>query len=205
MGVGEKGLVLELRDELAELLGARRPGESFVYTYDDAVKLAGHSCPTVAGAYALTVVALRALFHDATPLRGVIDVTFGFPAEDAFAGPASQVVGLVTGAAGPTGFAGLLGRYRRRDRLSFDPTLDGWVRFARTDRDEAIDVAFDAGAVPSSPELDRLLGPVLLGRATAADRERFAALWQERVGAILADPERVVRRRVSRSRSGGAP
>ena len=41
---------LRLRDPLAEFLGAIEDGV-VEYTYVDAVKLAGHSCPTVASAY----------------------------------------------------------------------------------------------------------------------------------------------------------
>ncbi len=39
-------ITINLYDPLAELLGA---GDGrFTYTYDDAVKLSGHACPTVA-------------------------------------------------------------------------------------------------------------------------------------------------------------
>jgi len=41
---------LTLRDPLAELLGAA-DGGLIEYCFADAVKLAGHSCPTVAGAW----------------------------------------------------------------------------------------------------------------------------------------------------------
>ena len=41
---------LTLRDPLAALLGAAEGG-LIDYRYADAVKLAGHSCPTVAGAW----------------------------------------------------------------------------------------------------------------------------------------------------------
>mgnify|MGYP003492414693 FL=1 len=42
-----------MRDPLAELLGAAEGGR-LEYTYADAVKLTGHSCPTVAGAWLAT-------------------------------------------------------------------------------------------------------------------------------------------------------
>lgn len=38
-----------LQDPLAEVLGRRRG--AIEYGYADAVRLAGHSCPTVAGTY----------------------------------------------------------------------------------------------------------------------------------------------------------
>jgi hypothetical protein len=60
---------ITLRDPLAELLGAAEGG-LIAYSYVDAVKLAGHSCPTVAGAWLMTVRALRALYGDEMPVRG---------------------------------------------------------------------------------------------------------------------------------------
>ena len=62
---------ITLRDPLAELLGAAENG-LIEYHFADAVKLAGHSCPTVAGAWLMTVRALRALYGDETPVRGNI-------------------------------------------------------------------------------------------------------------------------------------
>jgi hypothetical protein len=51
---------ITLYDPLGELLGA---GEGvFTYTFDDAVKLSGHACPTVAGAFLLVKVALDRLY-----------------------------------------------------------------------------------------------------------------------------------------------
>ncbi|NLY64247.1 MAG: hypothetical protein GX070_04730 [Alcaligenaceae bacterium] len=44
---------ISLRDPLAGFLGAAHNGV-IQYTYTDVVKLAGHSCPTVAGAYLMT-------------------------------------------------------------------------------------------------------------------------------------------------------
>ena len=54
---------ISLHDPLAELLGATEDG---IITYDflDAVKLAGHACPTVAGAWLATVRGLRALYGE---------------------------------------------------------------------------------------------------------------------------------------------
>ena len=51
---------LVVHDRLAEFLGAA-DGGVIEYRYADAVKLAGHSCPTVAGTWLLTCRALTAL------------------------------------------------------------------------------------------------------------------------------------------------
>ena len=57
---------LTLHDPLADLLGAVSDG-LMTYGYTDAVKLAGHSCPTVAGAYLMTLKALGRLYPDGPP------------------------------------------------------------------------------------------------------------------------------------------
>lgn len=49
---------ISLHDPLAEFLGATRDGV-LQYGYLDALRLAGHSCPTVASAYCATVGAWR--------------------------------------------------------------------------------------------------------------------------------------------------
>lgn len=46
----DKVPTISMREPLAKFLGASKSG-IITYNYSDAVKLAGHSCPTVAGAY----------------------------------------------------------------------------------------------------------------------------------------------------------
>ena len=74
---------ITLRDPLAEFLGAARGG-LMTYRYADAVRLAGHSCPTVAGAWLMTVRGLRALYGDETPVRGEVEVFMRGGREDGF-------------------------------------------------------------------------------------------------------------------------
>ena len=64
---------ITVRDALSEFLGASDDG-LIEYGYADAVRVAGHSCPTVAGAYLMALAGLRALYPDATPERGGIEV-----------------------------------------------------------------------------------------------------------------------------------
>ncbi|MGP1615771.1 MAG: hypothetical protein ACTS5Y_12055, partial [Pollutimonas bauzanensis] len=52
---------ITMYDPLAELLGAADKG-LIEYSYTEVVKLAGHSCPTVAGAYLMTLRALKHLY-----------------------------------------------------------------------------------------------------------------------------------------------
>lgn len=60
-------------DPLAEMLGAAEGG-LIEYRYVDAVKVAGHSCPTVAGAWLMTPAALARVYPGETPRRGEIRV-----------------------------------------------------------------------------------------------------------------------------------
>jgi len=58
---------IEVMDPLAIALGALSRGAPLVYTYEDAVKLAGHSCPAVAGGFKLVQIALGELYPGTTP------------------------------------------------------------------------------------------------------------------------------------------
>ena len=84
---------ITLRDPLAELLGAAEGG-LIEYAFADAVKLAGHSCPTVAGAWLMSVRALRALYGDEIPVRGNVAVALHENLDSGVAGViASHVLG----------------------------------------------------------------------------------------------------------------
>lgn len=184
---------IELTDPLAEILGARAAGQTFRYTYADAVKLAGHSCPTIAGAWLVTVAALEALYPGQVPARGALSVVVGGAADDGASGPAASVIGLLTGAAPETGFRGLQGVHRRQGLLSFDPTARGRHRFRRNDTGAEVEVRYDPRPVPVSPELPALLAASLAGTASVEERRRAGALWQARVAEIMTGPrDRVI-------------
>lgn len=178
---------VRLRDPLAALLGAAEDGV-LEYAYADAVRLAGHSCPTVASAYWLTARALKALYGDAMPVRGEVRVSLREAAQAGTAGVTASVVGLLTGAAAEGGFKGLQGQYVRRDLLAFDL------------REQATDLCFtrsDTGArvlaqawpqrVPAEPGMVALMQACLAGDASGEERERFGRLWQARVRRLLLD------------------
>ena len=90
---------IKLKDPLAVFLGAIDEQEEFIFTYEDAVKLAGHSCPAVSGAYKVTEKALKALYGSETPMRGGISVKVLGSIDNGANGPISQVISLITGAA----------------------------------------------------------------------------------------------------------
>ena len=111
-------------DPLAEVLGAAENG-IVDYRYADAVKLAGHSCPTVACAWLMTRRALQELYPDTLPCRGDVRVELRAASEEGVTGVIASIAGLVTGAANESGFKGLAGRFGRRGLLRFGVPLGG--------------------------------------------------------------------------------
>jgi hypothetical protein len=103
---------LRVSDPLAALLGSSSDG-IFEYSYADAVRLTGHSCPTVAAAYWLTWLALRELFPDRLPQRGGVKVEMRNDARVGSTGVVATVVQMLTGAAGSSGFKGIGGKFAR--------------------------------------------------------------------------------------------
>ncbi len=177
---------LTLYDPLSAFLGATDEG-LVEYTYLDAVKLAGHSCPTVAGAYLMTLRALRHLYPGGVPLRGDINVTLGQEASEGVAGVMASVATLLTGAAGEGGFKGISGRFERRDRLAFGDDIDGEIRFTRRDTGEGVVASLNAAAVPLPADARPLFQRVLGNVGSPEEAQEFRRLWQERVRLLLID------------------
>jgi len=124
---------LRVRDPLAQMLGSAQDGV-FEYGYGDVLRLTGHSCPTVAAAYWLTWLALRALYPHALPERGGIRVEFRDNARVGSTGVTATVVQMLTGAAGSSGFKGLVGRFSRAGLQRFAPEIPLSLRFTRLER-----------------------------------------------------------------------
>lgn len=173
-------------DPLAEFLGAANAG-TIEYTYLDAVKLAGHSCPTVAGAYLMTLRALAALYPGTTPERGAVRVRLRGELESGVTGVIANVVGLITGATQKNGFKGIAGRFDRRNLLFFDTSIDADLHFERIDSGAAVTAAYRADLVPGSARLQALAGKLGSLGLTAAEQRDFGVEWQARVERILVD------------------
>ncbi len=173
-------------DGLARTLGASRDG-LIEYRYLDAVKLAGHSCPTVAGAWLMTRAALARLYAGQTPQRGEVRVAMREPQDAGVVGVIASVAGLVTGAAGGGGFKGLAGRHARRDLLTFGVPMRGEMRFTRLDNGQSVEVSHHPEAAPRPAELGLQMQAALAPQADDAQREAFAKTWQGWVRAILVD------------------
>lgn len=177
---------ITLHDPLAELLGASTGG-LLEYGYLDAVKLAGHSCPTLAGAYLMTLKSLAALYGDDIPARGNIRVAFRDDQASGVTGVIANVVSQITGAAGDGGFKGLAGQFKRNGLLSFNAGIAGIIRFERVDQAIAVETDYHPEQVPPDESMFMLLQGLLAQRAKPGDQDAFAALWQDRVRRILVD------------------
>ncbi|MCW8945369.1 MAG: FmdE family protein [Sedimenticola sp.] len=175
-----------LRDPLAAFLGAFEGGVMQL-GYLDVVRLAGHSCPTVAGAYLMAKKGLKALYGDDLPVRGEIQVEMQESIDEGVCGVIANVLSFITGATDISGFHGLAGQFDRRHLLSFENDNPAPVRLVRRDTGQAVSIRYDASGVPADPAMGSLFSKTLSGGATAEEAEQFAQLWQARVKAILCD------------------
>jgi hypothetical protein len=175
---------IRLHDGLAQLLGASDDG-MIEYHYADAVRLAGHSCPTVAGGWLSARAALRHLYPDSVPERGGISVYLDDAEDAGVTGVIGQVLTLVTGAAVANGFKGLGGRYARNHLLHYAQGDVAGVRLRRNDTGDEVEIEIDASSIPPDPMQRLLIQLVLSGQADAAQRREFGRLWQDRVRRML--------------------
>lgn len=192
----EQAPVVRTVDPLAQMLGASKGG-SLDYRYGDAVRLAGHSCPTVAGAFLMGRAALAALYPDGPAERGQVTVRMPAPENHGTTGVIAQILTLLTGAAAANGFQGIGGRFARNGLLTFAerPESDAIV-LRRRDTGAAVAVELDASLVPGDPGMRQLLGAIMANTATDEQREAFGQAWQDRVRRLLlefADDPRVIR------------
>jgi len=177
-----------LKDDLAEFLGAPEDGV-IEMNYLDVVKMAGHSCVTVAGAYIMTVKGLKALYGEELPKRGEIKVELRDRVEDGSMGVSGTVFSNITGAAGENGFGGLAGRFARKYLLFFNTDIDGFVRFTRTDTGKSVVVKYNPGKVIQSGNIMMsALGP----QATDESRKAFPKQWQEMIKTLFENIDEVV-------------
>jgi formylmethanofuran dehydrogenase subunit E len=180
--------VVTVYDPLARFLGAARQG-LIEYRYADVVRLAGHSCPTVAGAYLMALHGLRALYGTETPVRGDVEVFMRDAPGSGVTGVIASVVQLVTGAAGETGFpgAGKQALFARMNLLAFGADVDGVLGMRRRDTGKAVMVHFDNAVVPWPDAMPPLMAKAFSEQASSDELEQFARLWQERVRCMLVD------------------
>ncbi|HWL30415.1 MAG TPA: hypothetical protein VNQ97_16075 [Burkholderiaceae bacterium] len=173
-----------LRDPLSDFLGSAQGG-LIEYSYGEIVKLTGHSCPTVAGAWIMTTRALKRLYGDETPERGAISVCLRDNADEGVAGVMASVATYLTGATTDTGFKGIRGQFDRRNLLSFGQDIDGVMSFERLDTHARVTVSFNSAVVPPASNMMTMLSAATDPEATPDQKAAFAQVWQDRVRRIF--------------------
>ncbi len=182
---------ITLQDPLSDFLGTFENGE-VEFSYLDVVKSAGHSCPTVAGAYITTLKGLEALYGDETPIRGNIAVSIKNDMQEGVTGVISNVITQITGATELSGFKGLNGKFARNNLMNFNADINGAVEFKRLDNNQSITVSYDHSTIAGNPKMQELMGKLMQGIATPEEKKEFGELWQNRVEAIFNSIDEVI-------------
>ena len=181
--------VIVLKDELTKFLGVNKDGMIEI-TYLEIVKMAGHSCPTVGGAYLMALKGLKALYPGEIPQRGEIKVELRKSPTVDNAGVEGSVFSNITGATTDNGFGGLVaGKFSRRNLLFYNAPIDTDVRFTRLDTNKQIGINYYPGKVVDPGKiLMREIGP----NATAEDKETFPKRFQEMVKTLFENGDAVI-------------
>lgn len=178
--------MVRMRDPLAEFLSSAKGGV-MTYRYIDAVRLAGHSCPAVAGAWLMMVQGLAWLYDEDVPERGAIEVHMRDGRDEGTTGVMASIATLVTGADEETGFMGIGANHRfsRKGLLTFDAVIDGRIGLRRRDTGQGVIIDINTASVPHDREMEALMPLAISSKADAAQLEWFGALWQDRVRRML--------------------
>jgi len=175
------------------------------YTYEEAIKMCGHSCSAVAGAWTIVRKGLDALYPGGEiPVRGNIVIYVPGAKEQWHLGVFAEIMMYVTGAAPETGFIGSeFGRendlFVRRHKIIFTknatPTKKWdmvWI-FERIDTKKRVGVKFDVRKVkpPVTKARIALGAKVAKGDATPAEAIEFIKYWNARVKFIFANADTI--------------
>lgn len=183
---------ITLQDPLSEFLGAFDEG-IIEFSYIDCVKSAGHSCPTVLGAYLMTLHGLKALYQNELPQRGDIKVEFSQDEKEGVAGVIANVIQNITGATSATGFKGIAGHFDRRNLMFFNANITSSVRFTRRDNNSYVDVTYDPRVISSHSSISDLRQKILTKNATLEEKQEFAQHWQQWVHDIAKCDNQVIK------------
>jgi len=183
-----------MRDPFLELLGQTK--SPIPYNYEEAVKLSGHSCAAVAGAWTITRKALEALYPNGEiPERGNIKIIAPGAEDEWYVGVFGEVMTFITGAAPKTGYPGgeFGADYNRRNLMIYPdefsntpPNQMVWV-FERIDTGAKVGVRYDTSKVvpPATPERNAMGGKVARGEATPEEVADWIKYWNDRAIFVL--------------------
>jgi len=183
---------IQLEDSLSSFLGSFEEG-ILEFSFLDVVKSAGHSCPTVLGAYLMAKEGLKELYKGEIPKRGEIIVEFKENENEGVAGVISLVITQITGATANLGFKGLAGQFNRKNLMYFESKINSSVRFTRKDNNKSVEVTYDASSIAVDSRISLLMQRCIQNRATKEERKEFGILWQNRVENISKNIDQVIR------------
>ncbi len=172
-------------EPLGNMLGAFEDG-IVEYTYLDAVKLAGHSCPTVSSTFAMLSVGLKKLYGNNIPVRGDMKVEIQGAKEDGSIGVIANVVSYITGACDEGGFKGFGGQSPRDNLLKFNPNIKAEIILTSISNGNSVKLSVNLDKVKTPEKLGYYMQKASSFDATDDDRKMFAELWQEKVKNVLA-------------------
>jgi len=182
---------ITLYDPLSEILGAFEDG-LISFSYLDIVKSAGHSCPTMAGAYLMAREGLKALYPQGIPERGAIEVFFKEAQTEGTTGVIANAFSLITGATDTWGFKGLGGKYVRKGLMHFSADIPLHVRMIRVDTKAFVDVAYNPNGIAIESSMQPLMQKLFTGVLNAEEKATFSGMWQARVAKILENFDKVI-------------
>jgi len=191
---------IKFLEPFAETLGAlNKESVAIEYTFIDVVKMAGHACPTTAGAYICCQKALKKLYREEIAIRGEISITVYGEQDEGVYGVMGQVFSFLTGAAPASGFRGLGPKFRRKDLLKFTPEKVDHepmcFEFRRTDNNKAVLVKFYPHKIPfpndKAMKLGELLEKVIWDAAKENEKMEFQNLWMEKVKNVILDNKEI--------------
>ncbi len=169
------------------------------YTYENAVKLAGHSCGAVTGAWTITRKALEVLYPGGEiPVRGQIQVEAPGAEDEWFVGVFGEVITYITGAAPKTGFIGAeFGQtddvFVRQNKMIYPEEPTGtmppkmeWV-FTRLDTGAKVGVIFNLAVITpvATPERQAMGKKMAAGEATPEEAADYYEYWNDRAKFVL--------------------
>lgn len=176
-----------LKDELSAFLGASEDGIIDI-SYLDIVKMAGHSCATVCGAYLMALKGLKSLFESELPKRGEIKVELQGTLDDN-TGVVAMVLSNITGATTDNGFMGINSKFNRRGLLHFGAKIESNIKLTRLDTNRSIEVNYVPSRVVSPGDIMMsAIGP----NATDESKKSFPQRWQAMVKAIFDNADSVI-------------
>ncbi|BCD68887.1 FmdE family protein [Nitratiruptor sp. YY09-18] len=179
---------ITLFDPLGAFLGAFDNG-IVEFSYLDAVKFAGHSCPTVAGAFLMAKIGLANLFKDELPKRGEIAVALQGAKSEGVNGVIGNTIAYICGVSDEAGFKGIGGHFDRSNNLTYNAPIKGQVSLTDLATNNTVTLSYDPSIIPPDPQMKPLMQKIMSGQASEEEKQLFRSLWQERVKKILLSKE----------------